>query len=104
MARKIAPDNHVLTANRLRDGAVVFLDRHGRWNERIADAAVAADSHARTALLARGEADARAALVVGPYLVGVSGGVAPEPVELRERIRASGLTFRAIAADAVAWL
>ena len=52
-------------------------------------------------LLERAQAEAFS--VVDPFLVAVTeddGGVL-EPLSLREKIRASGLTFEAIAADAV---
>jgi len=103
MTRSAAAQLHVLTANRLGDGAVVFLDRAGCWTTDLQDAIVAADASAQAGLVALGERDAAAALVVGPYSVGITHDGEIVPLELRERIRASGLTFRAIAAEAVTY-
>jgi|APTNR8051073442_1049403.scaffolds.fasta_scaffold00410_7 hypothetical protein len=78
----------VLTANRLSDGAVVFLDAEGRWSERIAAARVAEKADAQ-ALTNAGEATA--AEVVAPYLIDVTlEAEGPRPLRYRERIRAFG--------------
>ena len=42
----------IVTANRLRDGLVVFLSADGAWSERIGDAAAAADEAGRHGPLA----------------------------------------------------
>ncbi|MFZ1414489.1 MAG: DUF2849 domain-containing protein [Defluviicoccus sp.] len=83
----------ILTANRLRDGIVVFLARDGGWSERIGDSRVADDETSRAELVAAGERAVAARAVVGPYLieVSVSGGHI-RAVRLRERIRAEGPT------------
>ena len=81
----------VVTANRLRDGAVVFRRADGSWAIRVEEAAVAADDAAAQALLAAAERDATAALVVAPYLIEVAPGAeGPVPTFYRERIRAFG--------------
>lgn len=88
------PKLNVMTANRLSDGAVVYLTRDDRWTEVFADAYAAAGASE----IARSEAAAATAVrdraVVGPYLVAVS--VAPDgslrPLGQRERIRAIGPT------------
>jgi hypothetical protein len=105
MARARKTSTQIVTANRLTDGAVIFLAEDGTWTTVLSDAAVAGEPSVAQALLAAGERDAAAARVVGPYLVAVdvADGVAV-PTALRERIRAGGLTFRAIAADAVAYI
>lgn len=78
----------VLTANRLSDGAVVFLDADGRWTERIA-AARTADKAEGEALVAAGEATAGE--VIAPYLIDVAvEAEGPRPLRYRERIRAFG--------------
>ncbi|MCU0894828.1 MAG: DUF2849 domain-containing protein [Rhodospirillales bacterium] len=80
--------HQVLTANRLSDGVVVFLDANGRWSEHIAAARVAEKDDA-DALTEAGEA--RGNEVVAPYLIDVAldaGG--PQPLRYRERIRAFG--------------
>lgn len=101
MAKNLSGDLSVASANRLVDGIVVFLDDAGQWTDRLERAAVARDKRAGEILLERARAEARS--VVDPFLVAVTeddeGRL--EPVSLREKIRASGLTFDAIAADAV---
>jgi hypothetical protein len=101
MAKNLSGDLSVASANRLTDGVVVFLDDAGEWTQRLERAAVARDKRAGDILLERARAEAFT--VVDPYLVAVSeddAGVL-EPLSLREKIRVSGLTFEAIAADAV---
>jgi hypothetical protein len=101
MAKNLSGDLSVASANRLTDGVVVFLDDAGEWTQRLERAAVARDKRAGDILLERAKAEAFT--VVDPYLVAVSeddSGVL-EPLSLREKIRVSGLTFEAIAADAV---
>ena len=101
MAKNLSGDLSVASANRLTDGVVVFLDDSGEWTQRLERAAVARDKRAGDILLERAKIEAFA--VVDPYLVAVSeddAGVL-EPLSLREKIRVSGLTFEAIAADAV---
>jgi len=80
----------IVTANRLRDGAVVFRRADGSWTLRVEEAA-SADAAAAPALLAAAEQDAAAALVVAPYLVEVTPGAGGlVPTAYRERIRAFG--------------
>jgi hypothetical protein len=101
MAKNLSGDLSVASANRLVDGVVVFLDDAGLWTTRLDRAAVARDKRAGEILLERAQAEA--ASVIDPFLVGVTeddSGVL-EPLSLREKIRAAGLTFDVIAADAV---
>lgn len=83
----------ILTANRLRDGIVVFFTGDGGWSERIDDSRVADEETSRAEMVAAGERAVAAGLVVGPYLIDadVSGGCV-RAVRLRERIRAAGPT------------
>ena len=101
MAKNLSGDLQVASANRLSDGVVVWLDDAGDWSIRLDRAAIARDGRAGEILLRRAQAEAFA--VIDPFLVAVTedddGTV--EPLSLREKIRASGLTFAAIAADAV---
>lgn len=101
MAKNLSGDLQVASANRLADGVVVWLDDAGQWTTRLDRAAIARDSRTAEILLQR--ALAEAFTVVDPFLVAVieddDGTV--EPLSLREKIRASGLTFDTIAADAV---
>jgi Protein of unknown function (DUF2849) len=85
------PELSVLTANRLGDGIVVFLDFEGAWSESIAEAAVARSPDEVRALQDRGTHDAAHNLVVEPYLVEVreSGG-SLVPIRYRERVRVAG--------------
>jgi hypothetical protein len=79
----------VLTANRLSDGVVVFLDANGRWSEHIAAARVAEEKADAEALTEAGEA--RGDEVVAPYLIDVTlEAQGPKPLRYRERIRAFG--------------
>lgn len=87
-----SPAPHVLTANRLIDGRVVFRDAAGRWVEAFAEAAVLAADAVETALAAAA-ADVEAREIVGPYaveLVEIDGRLAPKT--MREKIRVSGPT------------
>jgi hypothetical protein len=79
----------MVTANRLRDGAVVFLAAGGRWTTRVGEGHVAeTESHAAELLRT---AEAMPTEIVGPYLIEVaSGGGGWSPTRYRERIRAEG--------------
>ena len=80
---------------------MVFLDDFGQWTRRLDRAVLARDKRAAEILLERARAEA--ASVVDPFLVAVTEGDdgVLEPLSLREKIRVSGLTFEAIAAEAV---
>jgi len=101
MAKNLSGELSVASANRLVDGVVVFLDDAGGWTTRFDLAAVARDKRSGEILLERARAESFD--VIDPFLVAVTeddnGRI--EPASLREKIRASGLTFDAIAADAV---
>ena len=80
----------VATANRLSDGAVVFLAEAGRWCEGIDSALVAVETAALTEEATQAEAVNH---VTGSYLIDVEhrdGRV--RPLHIRERIRAQGPT------------
>jgi uncharacterized protein DUF2849 len=81
----------VLTANRLGDGIVVFLDFEGAWSEGIEAAAIARSPDEARALEARGAHDAAHNLVVEPYLIEVREvGGSLAPIRYRERVRVAG--------------
>jgi hypothetical protein len=81
----------VLTANRLSDGVVVFLDYEGSWAEGIATAAIARYPQEARALEARGAHDAERNRVVEPYLVEVRETAnSLVPIRTRERVRIEG--------------
>lgn len=79
----------VLTANRLRDGLVIYLGTDGAWTEDIAKAPPALDDEAAAALGDAGERAVAQRFAVAPYLIEVDvvDGVA-RPMGARERIRA----------------
>lgn len=83
----------VLTANRLSDGRVVFLDAASDWSTAIAGARLFEDSAAAEAEEI-GRAAEAAQLVTGAYLIDVrlEAGM-PVPLRLRERIRVGGPTI-----------
>lgn len=85
----------VLTANRLGDGAVVFLANNGRWMEAIDAAVVAFEPLSAEALARRGKDAEGLNLVTDSYLIDVErqdGRV--RPLHIRERIRTLGPTVR----------
>lgn len=84
-----------LTANRLGDGAVVFMTRAARWSDTIDEAAVALEPESEAALEQRGkEAEARNT-VTGAYLFDVERrGGHVRALHIRERIRTLGPTVR----------
>ncbi|MGO9358943.1 MAG: DUF2849 domain-containing protein [Xanthobacteraceae bacterium] len=83
----------MVTANRTRDGAVIYRTAHHGWSVKLADAAVVRTADAARALLAEALADDVGA--VGPYIAPVSiaddGTMAPG--NLREHIRRNGVTI-----------
>jgi sulfite reductase (NADPH) hemoprotein beta-component len=79
----------MVTANRLRDGAVVFLAAGGRWTTRIGEGHVAESETHAAALLQAAEAVPNE--VVAPYLIEVApAGESWVALRYRERIRAEG--------------
>jgi hypothetical protein len=88
---KRPPEVSVLTANRLRDGIVVYLAADGRWVESIEGAVVARSTEEARALQEQGARDAARNLVVEPYLAAVAEtGGRLAPVRMRERVRVEG--------------
>jgi hypothetical protein len=84
----------VLTANRLGDGIVVFLDFEGAWSENIAEALAARSPDEVRQLQDRGTHDAAHNLVVEPYLIEVrEAGGSLVPIRYRERVRVAGPTI-----------
>jgi len=85
-----------VTANRLRQGDVVYLTDSGRWSSQLNEARVSADPAEIEALLAKAQADVAGRLVVAPYafqVIEVDGVL--QPISAREIIRAAGPTVRA---------
>jgi hypothetical protein len=86
--------DRIVTANRLSDGLVVYLNGAG-WSERIENARIAGDDAAADGLLARAEGPGQEVRVIGPYLIEVTRAAAvPRPLSNREAIRAQGPTVR----------
>lgn len=84
----------ILTANRLREGAVIYWHA-GAWVESLPEADIFTDAATAAEALAAAEADVRDRLVVNPYLFAVKTDSGPvRPVEEREIIRAAGPTVR----------
>jgi hypothetical protein len=83
----------IVTANRLSDGAVVYLTPRGGWSEDIADGRVADGEYEIKDLMAWAQGAADRNEVVGPYPMGIG----PErgrgrALGMRESIRAAGPT------------
>ena len=85
----------VVTANRLRDGDVVYLARERRWTQWLDEASVAKTEEEAEALLKVGETAEKAREVVSVYLMKVEQVEGKlKPLSARERIRAKGPTTR----------
>ncbi len=86
-----AGHGRIVTANRLTDGAVVYLTPDGRWSRRIEHAAFIMEEPDEKRLLAAADEDLRSRRIVGPYAMDVAHtaeGV--RALSERERIRAAG--------------
>lgn len=84
----------VITANRLRDGVVIYLQAHGghhHWCENIRDASVF-DATGIEAMLKQAAIDVRENRIIDPYAAGV--GADHAPLTQREAVRAGGPTIR----------
>ena len=85
----------ILTANRLREGDVVYLTADDGWSTRFADAMPLADDDAAEQLLKQAERDVAARLIVAPYLMKVAEDAGRlTPLSQREAIRARGPSVR----------
>ncbi|WP_167525259.1 DUF2849 domain-containing protein [Roseomonas genomospecies 6] len=85
-----------ITANRLRDGEVVFLAPDASWAERLTDAALFEDAATADTALAAAKAQAEGeqfAVDVYAFDLRITDGLRV-PVKTRERIRALGPTVR----------
>jgi len=85
------PAAQIVTGNRLRDGAVIYLAVDRAWSTDIDSAEVARDPAAAERLMAIANQAAVDRVVVAPYLIEVAAeGDRIQPLGTRERIRASG--------------
>jgi hypothetical protein len=88
------PALQVLTANRLRDGDVVYW-RDGAWVDHFAAADLFKDKAAADAALEAAQAFVKGRVVVNPYLFGVrEDGGRIRAIEEREIIRSEGPSVR----------
>jgi hypothetical protein len=87
MTRRFTPK--IVTANRLREGDVVYLTADDRWSLLHHEAELIEDeAHAQMRLLF---ASAQKLLVVGAYLADAKAGPdGPEPTHFREEFRTRG--------------
>lgn len=85
-----------VTANRLREGDVVYLTESGLWSNWLNQACASEDENLQQELLQRAEADVAARKIVAPYLIDLIevDGIL-QPLSTRENIRAAGPTVRA---------
>ena len=93
----------IVTANRLREGDVVYLTDTGRWSLHLNESRATRDAAQVEAMLAQAAAAVDARQIVGPYemeVVEVDGIL--QPLSAREIIRAAGPTVRADYRDGVA--
>ena len=94
MARQKSELN-VITANRLRDGVVVFWSDAGKWSEEIHQAEIAQDGEWIAYLTKVGEVAEARNIIVDPYLVAVRRNEnAIEPLHIREKFRTLGPSVR----------
>jgi hypothetical protein len=94
-AAKRKAATQVVTANRLIDGVVVYLDAAGGWTDRIDEAAVLEEDAEIEVALGVGQKAVDAQIVVEHYAIDVAredGSL--RPLRLREEIRARGPTVR----------
>jgi Protein of unknown function (DUF2849) len=83
-----------ITANRLKDGRVVFRTTSGGWSLDVADSAIEPNEAAANLVLANVNANANEQDVVEVYAVEMNlTGKTPRPAKLREAIRALGPTI-----------
>ncbi|MGV8841163.1 MAG: DUF2849 domain-containing protein [Bauldia sp.] len=89
----VAGPRKVITANRLRDGLVIFIGPDRTWVTDIRDALTFADGPELEAGTAFGQEGVVGRFLIDPYPIDVTveNGV-PEPLRLREAIRAKGPT------------
>ena len=81
----------VITANRLREGDVVYLTEGAGWTERLPEAYAVQTPEEEQALLDAAELEVARQRVVGPYAMPVeSSETGLRPISRRESIRAQG--------------
>ena len=84
-----------VTANRLNDGEVVYLDATGNWAESLEESKFVTEKGEAADPLALGERSVAERVVLDPYLFDVTiENDVVTPVKKREYIRANGPTVR----------
>ena len=88
------PIGQMITANRLGDGVVVFLN-NANWVETLTQGSLFGNADAVAAALVQAKADEARDVVVEPYAIDVvDRNGTPHAKHLREAIRAAGPTIR----------
>jgi hypothetical protein len=88
-------ESEIVTANRLIDGAVVYLTEGNGWSELIADACLATTEIRKATLLETAAQDLKNRKIVGAYaMTAEDSPLGPVPLSQRERIRAAGPTIQ----------
>ncbi len=91
--------HRMVTANRLHDGAVVYLAADKDWTRNV-ESGLLAESDDTDKLLARADQAVQDQIVVAPYLIDVEVVAnSIRPVRFREQIRAKGPSIFAPAAE-----
>ena len=92
----------MITANRLRDGTVVYFTAGKGWSEMFAEGAIWNDKESAETALTESKEFVTARIVVEPYLFEVALTEAgPKPTSARERVRADHQPT--VAADHGSW-
>lgn len=96
MSRKSPTSLQAVTANRLREGDVVYLTARGTWSLHLNESRVSEDPAVVEEMLAKAAEDVAARLVISAYAMPVAeiDGIL-QPLSTREIIRAAGPTVRA---------
>jgi hypothetical protein len=90
---------HAVTANRLRDGAVVYRTADGSWSTEFAASGRLESAAEAEAIAAAAGAVNGPDAVVGAYAITIEvDGATIRPTSMRERIRAEGPTVQPLAA------
>jgi sulfite reductase (NADPH) hemoprotein beta-component len=85
---------NIVTANRLRDGIVIYRDAEGAWVETIDQALILDDTTQAQTALEAARADERKNLIIDPFLAEVIlEAQGPKAVTMRNAIRAKGPTI-----------
>ncbi len=93
VSRRNSSATQVITANRLRDGVVIYLRINGddhRWCENIREASIF-DAKNVEEMLGRAATDVRENRIIDPYAIDVSAD--HTPLTQREAVRAGGPTI-----------